>query len=159
MYSGHSDVISRLGSLYCMFIGEYSLSVDEKGRLSIPVKHRRLLSRGATVTRGLDSALFLYTNAEWLKLAKKLAELPFSRTNTRAFSRLMLAGAMEAPVDRQGRIILPDYLRKFAGIKKRVVVTGLYNRLEIWDQAKWEAYKKQTEKRSTEIADALEQII
>jgi len=141
-----------------MFIGEYSLSVDEKGRLSIPVKYRRLLSRGV-VTRGLDSSLFLYTKVEWLKLAKKLAELPISRTNTRAFSRLMLAGAMDVSMDRQGRIVLPDYLRKFAGIKKKVVVAGLYNRLEIWDQATWERYKKQTEKKSTEIAEALEEII
>jgi len=142
-----------------MFIGEYSLSVDEKGRLSIPVKHRRLLSRGAVVTRGLDSSLFLYTQAEWNKLAEKLAGLPISRTNTRAFSRLMLAGAMEAVMDKQGRIIVPDYLRSFANIKKKVVVAGLYNRLEIWDEQTWQKYKKQTEKQSTDIAEALEQII
>jgi len=142
-----------------MFIGEYSLSVDEKGRLSIPVKYRRLLSRGAVVTRGLDSALFLYTAEEWKKLASKLAALPISRTNTRAFSRLMLAGAMDASLDRQGRVILPDYLRKFAGIKKKVVIAGLYSRLEIWDAGTWEKYKKRTEKASTEIAEALEELI
>lgn len=142
-----------------MFIGEYSLTVDEKGRLSIPVKFRSLLSRGAVVTRGLDSALFLYTRREWENLAQKLASLPISRANTRAFSRLMLAGAMDVEMDKAGRIILPDYLRVFAGMKKKVVIAGLYNRLEIWDAAKWEKYKTTTEKSSGDIAEALEQIV
>ena len=142
-----------------MFIGEYSLTVDEKGRLSIPVKYRAQLSRGAVVTRGLDSALFLYTAKEWEKLADKLASLPISKTGSRAFSRLMLAGAMDVEMDKQGRVILPDYLRNFAGIKKRVVVAGLYNRLEIWDETKWQKYKKDTEKSSGDIAEALEQVI
>lgn len=142
-----------------MFIGEYFLTVDEKGRLSIPVKFRLTLSRGAVVTRGLDNALFLYTVKEWEVLAEKLANLPISRANTRAFSRLMLAGAMDVEMDKQGRIILPDYLRHFAGIKKKVVVAGLYNRLEIWDETKWQKYKLQTEKSSGDIAEALEQIV
>ena len=142
-----------------MFIGEYSLTVDEKGRLSIPVKYRDSLSRGAVVTRGLDSSLFLYTRAEWEKLAEKLAALPISRANTRAFSRLMLAGAMDVDMDKLGRIIVPDYLRGFASIKKNVVVAGLYNRLEIWDEGKWQKYKQGTEKDSKDIAETLDQLI
>ena len=142
-----------------MFIGEYYLSVDEKGRLSIPVKFRGLLSRGAVVTRGLDSSLFLYTEKEWKNLAEKLANLPISRSNTRAFSRLMLAGAMDVELDKAGRVILPDYLREFAGIQKKVVIAGLYNRLEIWNEGKWLSYKKQTEKSSKDIAETLDQII
>jgi len=142
-----------------MFIGEYYLSVDEKGRLSIPVKFRSQLSRGAVVTRGLDSSLFLYTEKEWKNLAEKLAGLPISRANTRAFSRLMLAGAMDLVMDKQGRVIVPDYLRDFAGIAKKVVVAGLYNRLELWDETKWMKYKKDTEKGSSDIAEALEQIV
>ena len=142
-----------------MFIGEYSLSLDEKGRLSVPIKFRNLLSHGAVVTRGLDNSLFLYTGSEWKKLADKLAALPISRANTRAFSRLMLAGAMDVEMDKQGRIIVPDYLRAFAGLKKKVVVAGLYNRLEIWDEIKWEKYKKDTEKTSGNIAETLNQLV
>ena len=149
----------KWGKVDNMFIGEYSLTVDEKGRLSIPVKYRGLLSRGAVVTRGLDSSLFLYTGKEWQILAQKLAALPISKANTRAFSRLMLAGAMDVEMDKQGRIIVPDYLRDFADIKKKVVVAGLYNRLEIWDETKWVNYKKQTEKGSKDIAETLEHII
>src|SRR3990167_856637 len=142
-----------------MFIGEYSLTVDEKGRLSIPVKFRASLSRGAVVTRGLDSALFLYTAKEWENLAGKVANLPGSRGNNRAFSRLTLAGARGGGMDKQGRVILPDCLREFAGIRKKVVVAGLYNRLEIWDEERWKKYKKDTEKTSTDIAEQLEQLV
>ncbi|MDD5342100.1 MAG: division/cell wall cluster transcriptional repressor MraZ [Patescibacteria group bacterium] len=138
-----------------MFIGEYHHNLDEKGRVAVPVKFRTDLSKGAVVTRGLDNCLFLYTKEEWTKLADRLAKLPISQANTRAFARLMLAGAMDADVDKQGRVILPDYLRKYASIKKKVVIAGLYNRLEIWDALVWEKYKLGTEKNSGDIAEAL----
>lgn len=138
-----------------MFIGEYSHNLDEKGRLAVPKKFRADLSQGAVVTRGLDSCLFLYTKSEWAKLAEKLAQLPFSQSNTRAFARLMLAGAMDVEVDAQGRIILPPYLRTYAGLQKSVVVAGLYTRLEIWDEAKWKSYTATAESGSTEIAEQM----
>lgn len=141
-----------------MFIGEYSHNVDDKGRLAIPVKFRSDLSKGAVVTRGLDNCLFLYTKVEWAKLAEKLATLPISQANSRAFARLMLAGAMDVEVDKQGRIILPEYLRQFAGLKKEVVLAGLYNRLEIWDSATWSTYKGQTESQSGSIAERMAEL-
>ena len=139
-----------------MFIGEYQHNLDEKGRLAIPAKFRAQLAKGAVVTKGVDNCLFLYTAGEWEKLATKLAALPISKANTRAFSRQMLAGAMDVQLDKQGRIILPEYLRKFAVIKKKAIIAGLYNRLEIWDQDTWNKYKKGIEKESTDIAEALE---
>jgi len=141
-----------------MFIGEYSHNLDEKGRLAVPKKFRAVLSKGAVVTRGLDNCLFLYTKAEWAKLAQKLANLPFAQANTRAFARLMLAGAMDVSVDKQGRIILPEYLRSFAALKKETVVAGLYNRLEIWDKAAWETYTAQNEKESAQIAEQMSEL-
>lgn len=138
-----------------MFIGEYSHNIDDKGRMAIPAKFRRDLQKGAVVTRGLDNCLFLYTKTEWEKLAEKLAALPISQSNTRAFSRLMLAGAMDVEIDKQGRVVLPEYLRQFAGIKKSLVIAGLYNRLEIWDQEKWNIYKNQTEAESSVIAEKM----
>jgi MraZ protein len=138
-----------------MFIGEYYHAIDEKGRLAVPVKFREELAKGAVVTRGLDNCLFLYTQKEWEVLADKLAKLPIAQANTRAFSRLMLAGAMDVEIDKQGRVVLPDYLRKFAGLKKKVVVAGLYNRIELWDELAWTAYKAKTEKTSGAIAEAL----
>ena len=138
-----------------MFIGEYSHNLDDKGRLAVPKKFRADLLKGAVVTRGLDNCLFLYTKKEWTKLAEKLANLPFAQANTRAFSRLMLAGAMDVDIDKQGRIILPEYLRNYAGVKKEVVVAGLYSRLEIWDTEKWNEYKKRTEAESNVIAEQM----
>jgi len=138
-----------------MFIGEYQHNIDQKGRLAIPTKFRKDLNKGAVVTKGLDDCLFLYPKEEWQKLADKLAALPISKANSRAFARLMLAGAMDVEADKQGRILLPDYLRKYAGMKKKTVIAGLYNRLEIWDEAKWNKYKQGTETKSGDIAEAL----
>ena len=138
-----------------MFIGEYNHNLDEKGRLAVPVKFRNDLKKGAVVTKGLDGCLFLYTVDEWKALAGKLSSLPISQSNTRAFARLMLARAMDVQIDKQGRIILPDYLRKYASLKKKVIIGGLYNRLEIWDEEAWGRYKKKTEKESEDIAEKL----
>lgn len=138
-----------------MFIGEYHHAIDEKGRIQVPVKFRTDLLKGAVVTRGLDNCLFIYTKKEWNVLAEKLARLPIAQANSRAFSRLMLAGAMELEIDKQGRVVLPEYLRTFAGLKKMAVVAGLYNRLELWDKDAWERYRSGTEKQSGDIAEAL----
>ena len=141
-----------------MFIGEYKHNIDDKGRLALPAKFRHELGDGAVVTRGLDNCLFLYTKKEWEKLAEKLAILPISQANSRAFARLMLAGAMDVEFDKQGRVVLPEYLRQFAGLKKSSVIAGLYTRLEIWDEEKWNAYKMQTEAESGNIAERMAEL-
>lgn len=138
-----------------MFLGEYHHNLDQKGRLAIPIKFRNALSLGAVVTRGLDECLFLYSQEEWELIAKKISSLPVSQKNSRAYSRLMLAGAMEISLDKQGRVVLPEYLRQYAGLDKKVIVAGLYNRVEIWEESRWESYKKETEQQSEEIAEKL----
>ena len=135
-----------------MFIGEYSHTIDEKGRMAIPSKMRRDLGSGAVVTRAIDNCLWVFPKKEWQALAEKLASLPLSDANSRAFSRLMLAGAMEVEFDSQGRALIPGYLRAYAGLKKNAVIAGLYNRLEIWDQEAWKTYKDKTEKATEQIA-------
>src|SRR3989339_348000 len=138
-----------------MFIGEYNFSVDTKGRIAIPAKFRAMLGKGAVVTRGLDNCLSVYPKTEWTVVAKKLSSLPISQANSRAFSRLMLAGAMAVEFDGQGRIVLPEYLRQYAAIGKKVVIAGLFNRLEVWAEDKWAAYRGQTEKDGNIIAEQL----
>lgn len=138
-----------------MFIGEYQHTIDEKGRVSVPVKFRAALKDGAVFTRGLDSCLFLYTKEEWEKVAARVAGLPLSQANSRAFSRLMLAGAMDAEPDKQGRVSVPEYLREYAKIKKNVVIAGVGNRLELWDKSEWDAYKQSAERASVEVAEQL----
>ena len=138
-----------------MFIGEYHHTLDDKGRLSIPAKFRSSLAQGAVVTRGLDRSLFLYPREEWDKLAAKISALPLGQSDTRAFARLMLAGAMEADIDKAGRIGLPEYLRSYASLGKDVVVTGLYDRIEIWDEAAWSAYSAKTDAAGNDIAERL----
>lgn len=138
-----------------MLLGEYQHNLDPKGRLAIPVKFRENLQSGAIITRGLDSCLFVFAPKEWQALAEKLIALPLAQANSRAFVRLMLAGATDVEVDSQGRVLVPDYLRKYAGLKKEAVVAGLYNRIEIWDKENWNRYKQKTEGASEEIAEKL----
>jgi len=138
-----------------MFIGEFSHSLDSKGRVAIPAKFRSKISGGAIITRGLDKCLFVFTKKDWDKLAGKLVELPLSQSNSRAFARLMLSGASDVRLDSQGRILIPDYLRKYAGITKAAKVIGVYNRMEVWNEKGWEAYKKKTEGASDEIAEKM----
>jgi len=138
-----------------MFIGEYNHNLDDKGRLAIPAKFRTILKKGAVVTKGLDNCLFLYSKEQFETIAKKFAELPVSQAKARAFARHILAGAMDVDFDVQGRINLPEYLRSFAGLRKSVIVAGLYNRLEIWDERQWNNYKASTEKNSNAIAEEL----
>ncbi len=123
--------------------------------MAVPAKFREQLSAGAIITRGIDNCLFMFGHAEWEELAKKLIALPIAQANARAFGRLMLAGASDVELDHQGRILIPDYLRKYAGLKKEVIVTGLYNRVEIWDEASWKSYKTKTENASEAIAEKL----
>ncbi|TSC57037.1 MAG: MraZ protein [Parcubacteria group bacterium Gr01-1014_18] len=138
-----------------MFIGQYFYSLDDKGRLSLPVKFRESLGRGAVVTRGLDGCLTLYALDEWKTLAQKLATLPINKSDGRAFSRFVLSGAMDVGMDRAGRIVIPEYLRVFAKISKKTVVVGLYNKVEIWNEEAWTRYQSDNESSSSSIAEKL----
>lgn len=141
-----------------MLLGEYQHNLDNKGRVAIPAKFKEKLTAGAIITRGLDNCLFVFASKEWESLAQKLVALPLAQANSRAFVRLMLAGAMDTAIDGQGRILIPDYLRRYADLKKQVIIAGLYNRVEIWDAERWSEYKKKTEGASEEIAEKLSEL-
>jgi len=141
-----------------MFIGEFRHNLDDKGRLAIPVKFREKLKAGAIITKGLDNSLFLYPKEEWEVMAEKLSSMPISQSGARAFSRMMLAGAYEIDIDKQGRAVIPQTLRDFAGISGNTVIAGLYKRIEIWDVKSWEKYKESTEKDSNQIAEDLSEL-
>lgn len=141
-----------------MLLGEYKHNLDSKNRLALPAKFRSKLGNDAIITRGLDHCLFVFGLKEWEVLAQKLISLPLAQSNSRAFARLMLAGAIDAKLDNQGRLLIPDYLREYANLKKQVVVAGLYNRIEIWDSENWKQYKTKTEGASDEIAEKLSEL-
>lgn len=138
-----------------MLLGEYKHTVDPKGRVAIPAKFREKFTAGAIVTRGLDHCLFIFSKSEWEILAQKIISLPLAQADSRAFARLMLSGATDVELDVQGRILIPDSLRSYAHVKKQVVVTGMYTRVELWDADAWEAYKTKTEGAADEIAEKL----
>lgn len=141
-----------------MLLGEYRHNLDSKGRLAVPAKFRAKISAGAIITKGLDKCLFVFGMEEWKKLVEKITNLPLAQTNSRAFSRHILAGAVDVNIDSQGRILIPDYLRNYAGLKKKVAVAGLYSRVELWDSDEWDRYKAKTETASDEIAEKLSEL-
>jgi len=141
-----------------MFIGEYSYSLDDKKRLSVPLKFRDSLGKKAVVTRGLDQCLFMYSIKEWEVVAEKISKPSWVQADVRGFNRLMLAGAMEVSFDNLGRILIPDYLKSYALLKKKTAVIGVYNRIEIWDENKWQEYKEKTEKDVGDIAERLKEL-
>ncbi len=143
---------------FSMLIGEFQHTLDSKKRVALPAKFRNELGRTAVVTRGLDKCLFVYPLKEWEKVALSLSSLPTGQASTRSFVRLFLAGAANVSADRLGRILIPDYLKSYAELSDKVVITGVYKRLEIWDAGRWEAYKNEIEKQADVLAEKLGEI-
>lgn len=138
-----------------MLIGEYRHTIDTKKRLALPARFRGEIGKKVVITHGLDNCLFVYPASEWKKVGEKLAGLSIGQADTRSFSRFMLAGAVDTDVDAMGRILVPDFLKTFAGLKTKVVVAGIHNRLEIWDEKKWDSYKSRIEKQADVLAEKL----
>lgn len=134
-----------------MFMGEYSHSIDEKGRLIIPSKFRDELGETFVLTRGLDGCLYVYPQPEWNKLEAKLRALPLTNKNARTITRFLVSGAAACELDRQGRISVPQALREYAGLTKEVVLTGSIERIEIWDKAKWTENSRYEDMESIEL--------
>lgn len=141
-----------------MFIGEYEHSLDEKKRISLPKSFRKDLGRKVVMTRGLDNCLFVYSRANWEKVAGKLQELSFAQADTRGFNRFILSGAAEVEVDGAGRILIPEHQKDFAGLKKNVVFAGVSDRVEVWDSERWKTYKARIEKQADALAEKLGEI-
>ena len=141
-----------------MLIGEYQHTIDTKKRLAIPAKFRKDLGEQAIITRGLENCLVVYTSGEWEKLAKRLEALPTSQADARNFARIMLSGACDVELDKLGRILIPDYLKNYASLKKNVAILGLSNRIEIWDAEKWVEHRKITETAAGDIAERLKEL-
>lgn len=140
------------------FIGEYTHTFDEKKRVSLPSKFRKDLGKKVVVTHGLDACLLLYPLKAWDVIAKKLGNLSMGQPDTRAFGRFMLAGAVEAELDSIGRILIPEFLRKYADLKGKVVFAGVYDRVEIWNDKDWGEYKSRMEKNADLMAKKLGEI-
>jgi MraZ protein len=141
-----------------MLIGEYTHSLDPKKRLSLPVKFRRELGKKVVVTKGLDNCLFVYPLKEWQRITQKVSELPLGQADTRGFNRFFLSGAVEVDIDSVGRILVPDFLKEFAKLEGKVVLAGVHDRVEIWDEARWSEYKERIEKQADALAEKLGEI-
>jgi len=142
-----------------MFYGEYLHSIDRKGRLILPAKFREIAKSNFIekffVTRGLDKCLFMFSEEEWRSQEQKFKAIPFTKQQARTFNRLYFSGAVEVIIDKQGRILLPQYLKDFAEIKREVMIVGVSNRIEIWAKDKWQEFYGSSRPSFEEIAEKL----
>jgi len=138
-----------------MLLGEYQHTIDEKKRLSLPAKFRKELGKKIVITTGLDRCLFVYTQAQWKKIAEQLATLSMGRADTRSFSRFLLGGAVEAEIDALGRILIPEFQKEFADLSSKVIIVGVHSRLEIWNDKAWNEYKSRVEREADRVAEKL----
>lgn len=141
-----------------MLIGQYSHTIDDKKRLSVPTKWKKVFGKNLVVTRGLDTCLFLYTKKEWEKIAEKLANTSLGSKDSRDLNRFFLSGAIEIEIDTAGRILLPEYLKDFANLKDKIIFAGLYSRVEIWNEKSWENKQKEVSGKADEVASKLQEI-
>jgi len=136
--------------------GEFRHALDDRGRVAVPARFRARLAEGATLSRWLDRCLGLFPQDEWSELATKLQALPLTNPRAREFARFMSSGAVEVGLDRQGRVLVPSYLREYAGLGEgEVVVVGALNRLEIWAPSAWQPYRSKIEDEPEAMAEHL----
>lgn len=142
-----------------MLIGEYKHTIDEKNRVSLPAKFRKVLGTEIIMTPGLDECLFLFTKKEWAKVKAKLADsennLSFLKADQRSFNRYMFGRAAEIEVDSVGRILLPEFLKERISLKSSAIFVGVEDRVEVWNEKAWEAYKAKVEKEALGLAEKL----
>jgi len=138
-----------------MLIGEYTHIVDEKSRLSIPKKFRKEMGKNIVITPGLDGCLFAFTMGQWEGISKHLAESSMLQSDARSFNRYMFGGAVEVSVDGNGRILIPDFLRERAKITTNVVIIGVQDRVELWNEKSWVRYKRDVEGKADTLAEKL----
>lgn len=136
-----------------MLIGEYEHSLDDKGRVIMPVKLRADIGERFIITKGLDGCLFVFSQLEWSNFERKLKELPLTNKNARDFVRFFLSGAIECELDKQGRFLIANNLREYANITKEVVIIGVGTRLEIWNKEKWKNYNSDENISPDDIAE------
>ncbi len=151
-------MVARWDKVGNMLLGEYTHSLDEKKRLTLPKAFLAALGKDLVITRGLDKSLFLYPKKEWEKVVDEIKSLSLTQKDARAFARFILAGAAEVKVDKSGRILIPEHLKSFAKLKNKVVLAGVGDRVEIWDEKEWKQHTKQIEENADYLAEKLGEI-
>jgi MraZ protein len=142
-----------------MFYGEFEHTIDNKGRIIVPSKFRQITKESYIekffLTRGLDGCLFMFAEEEWKQQEQKFKNMPFTKAEARKFSRLYFSAAAQVSPDKQGRILIPQNLRNFAGLTKEVIIVGVSNRIEIWSKEKWLEFYAASRETFEETAEKL----
>ena len=142
------------GGRGCLFIGTYDHSLDPKGRVILPRKFRDELGQDMVFTKGIERCLYVFPLAEFQSFAERLRSLPLTERPSRDFVRVLVAGASQESADAQGRVVIPQPLREYAGLAKDVVVVGQLSRIEIWDREEWGRYMPAAQAAYSDSANA-----
>ncbi len=149
----------KVGNNNFMLIGEYIHTIDEKNRMSLPVKFRKELGKKVIITPGLDNCLFIFTVKEWEKVSKRLSDsdsdLSFLKADKRSFNRFMFGRATDVEIDSIGRVLVPEFLKERIGLKGKAAIIGVQDRVEVWNDEAWAKYKDVAEKQADELAEKL----
>lgn len=140
-----------------MLIGEYTHTLDDKNRLSLPAKFRKELGKSVVVAPGLDGCLSIFTEKEWQRVSEKFSEFSMLQSDNRRFHRFMFGQAVLQEVDALGRILVPEFLKDRAELGNKVVIIGVQNHLEVWNDRTWGEYKKSVDKEADALAEKLGQ--
>jgi transcriptional regulator MraZ len=136
-----------------MFLGTHSPRLDDKGRLFLPAKYREELSGGLVITKGQERCLYVFPEAEFLRITEALRTAPVTAKAVRDYSRVFFASASDEVPDKQGRITIPPALRAYAGLSRDCAVIGANTRLEIWDASAWETYLSEQEPQFSDLSE------
>jgi MraZ protein len=136
-----------------VLLGTYSPRLDEKGRLILPAKYRDELAEGLVLTRGQERCLYVFSQKEFERVHEQMREAPISSRQARDYLRVFLSGASDEVPDKQGRVTIPQNLRKYAGLDRDLAVIGVGTRAEIWDAQAWEDYLTEKESAFSETDD------
>lgn len=138
-----------------MFLGEYTHTLDDKGRLTLPARWREDLGDGVVITRGLDRCLLIFPASRFENIAKTMDQLGFNKSDARALSRYLFAKAIDDKPDKQGRVIIPLTLREFAGINGDALIVGVNNWIEVWNVGR---YNESNAELESNVGEASERV-
>ena len=141
-----------------MFVGEYEFSLDDKGRITIPSKFRQAFKDGIIVTKGFENCLFVFNKIQWNDFSKQIQQLKTLKRDARMLSRFIFGGATEDTIDKQGRVMVPSNLRRWAQFDKEIIIIGVSNRLEVWSRSNWQNTESVAAKKFSDIAEELADI-
>ena len=138
-----------------MLLGQFEGKIGEKHQAALPKKFREVLGEKLIITKGFENCLIIVSEENWQTLLEGTEGRPFTSKDTRELQRFLLGNATDVALDTKGRFVIPEYLRKFAGLEADIIFAGIQRFVEIWNKSKWDLHQKELEKNASYIGERL----